>query len=157
MEGATRVAIGMTESEVSRALGDEPSQRKGTDVAWRLEQGAHPGVAVGSFIDGHMTGITFTANLDTPAPLRIEKAAADALNTTDITQRSVDGRLTLAEIEAAVGARGRRLDWTLAMGQGRSTRSISHWVWEINPGGKVLIVSEEGGKASQPFVRTVNR
>jgi hypothetical protein len=153
VDGASQVAIGMTDSEVSGALHVEPIERKGIEVAWRLEKGEHPGVAVGRFIDGYLNSIQFTARLDSPSPPRIDKQTAGALTKYDVVTRAIAGNLTLAEVEASIGKHGRRAIWTLAQGQNRTTRSISTWVWEINPGGKVLIVPEEDGKASQPYIR----
>jgi hypothetical protein len=63
----------------------------------------------------------------------------------------------MTEVETAAGRRGRRASWALTMGQGNTTRTVSTWVWEVEPGGKLLIVSVEGGKASQPYVRTYVR
>ena len=130
-----------------------PAGRQNFDVAWQLEQRPHPGVAVGSFPNGYLTGIKFTARLDMPPPPRIDKSIADAVTKYDIVKRAIDGELTLREVEASAGVNGRLATWTLAMGQGRTTRSLSDWVWEINPGRKFLIVSEEDGRADRPYVR----
>jgi hypothetical protein len=153
VDGAGKVSIGMTESEVSGALGAEPIEHKGIDVAWRLDQRPHPGAAVGSFPDGHLSGIHFTARLDPPIAPRITKATADTLTKYDVVVKAIAGKLTLAEVEAMAGKPGRLAMWTLTIGQGLSRRTIDAWFWEIDPGGKVLIVTEEGGKASQPYVR----
>jgi hypothetical protein len=157
IEGAGAVAIGMTESEVSKALNAQSEARKGNEVAWRLDKRSHPGSASGSFVNGYLSGIQFTADLSAPAPPRIDKAAADALSNKETALRAISHKLTIAEVEAAAGGRGRRASWVLTMGQGNTIRSISIWVWEINPGGKLLIVSEERGEAGQPYVRSMGQ
>jgi hypothetical protein len=155
IEGANAVAIGMTEAEVSQALGAQPEVRKGNEVVWHLDNRTHPGYASGGFANGYLSGIEFKADLNSPAPPRIDKAAADALTNKEVALRAINKQLAIAEVMSTAGGRGRLASWVLTMGQGNSTRTISTWVWEINPGGKLLVVSEEGGKASQPDVRAM--
>jgi hypothetical protein len=112
---------------------------------------------VGSFPDGHLSGIQFTARLDPPIAPRITKATADSLTKYDVVVKAIAGKLTLAEVEGMAGKPGRWAAWTLTIGPGLSRRTISNWFWEIDPGGKVLIVTEEGGKAGQPYVRELRR
>jgi hypothetical protein len=155
IEGASTVAIGMSEAEVSRALRAEPELRKGNEVVWRLDKRAHPGFASAGFVNGYLSGVEFTASLESPPWPRIDKATADALTNNEVALRAIDNKLTIAEVLHAAGVRGRRAVWVLTMGQGNTTRTISTWAWEIDPGGKFLFVSEEAGKASQPYVRTM--
>ncbi|MGZ8851679.1 MAG: hypothetical protein ACXW3E_15305, partial [Thermoanaerobaculia bacterium] len=53
------------------------------------------------------------------------------------------------------GSRGLRARWTLADVPGGAPLVVSTWVWEVEPGGRLLIVEDVNGLAGQPIVRTM--
>jgi hypothetical protein len=157
--GAGRVRLGMTEGEVTAALGKKPSRRQDpmsrdapTDVAWDGLPGPAPGAALGRFVEGGLVRIEY-APADAPLP-RVDRAAAHSLTqSAALVQRAVARELRLAEVEAVTAAPGTRRTWTLSRGAGGRTRVSSRWLWEVEPGGEALIVEEDDGFAGQPIIR----
>ena len=161
VSGAGNVRLGMTEDEVTSALGVKPARRLDamssdgiTEVAWDNIGGTHPGAAVGRFIGGKLTQIDF-ATAKTAMP-RISSDVASSLERAEIVQRAVAHTLRLEDIEAVTGSRGLRARWTLIeLSNHPNVRSV--WAWEVEPGGKALVVEEENGLAGQPVVRDLTR
>ena len=155
LTGAGGVHLGMSESEVSDAF-DAKARRlrerlRGVplDVVWESIGGPHPGAAIGMFVDDRLVRIEFVPRR--PDLPRISQAAADTLLTAEIVQRSVDRTLRMTDIEAAVGP-GYRATWFID-GRGGPTRVGSQWLWEVEPGGKALIVLVVGDDVDQPVIR----
>jgi hypothetical protein len=59
----------------------------------------------------------------------------------------------MADIEAVVRVPGCRASWTIMSGSGSPTRVSSQWLWEVDPGDRVLFVREDDGTAGQPVIR----
>jgi hypothetical protein len=155
VSGAGRVRLGMTESEVTKALGRKPSRRKdgeGTaDVAWDDLPGPRPGHALGNFRDDRLYGIEFAPAAQVYP--RLDYATAETVTQADYVRRSVDRTLLMADIEAVTGVPGYRASWTVMSGFGSPTRVRSRWLWEVDPGDRVLYVDELDGLAGQPVIR----
>jgi hypothetical protein len=155
VSGAGAVRLGMSESEVTEALGKKPSRRQDrgdtADVAWDDLKGPRPGAALGSFREGRLLRIEFAPAM--PVLPRVDYATADSLTRADIVRGSVDRTLRIADIEAVTRVPGYRATWAIASGFGVKTTVTSRWLWEIEPGGKVLFVDEEDGYAGQPVIR----
>jgi hypothetical protein len=158
--GAGAVELGMTESEVSAALGKKPTRRQDAtspgapaEMAWDNLEGARPGFAAGQFHEGRLARIEF-APAKRALP-RVDQAAVDSLTTADVVRRSVARTLRMADIEAVTRVPGFRATLAIASGFGVKTTVYSRWFWEIEPGGKVLYVDDEDGFAGQPVVRSM--
>jgi hypothetical protein len=156
--GAGAVRLGMTESEVTSALGKEPSRRDdaqspgaSTDVAWDDLQGPRPGAALGRFQDGRLFSIEFAPSAQL-YPL-LDHATAASVTRADYVRRSVARTLRMADIEAVTGVPGYRASWTITSGFGTPTRVKSRWMWDVDPGDRVLYVEEIDGLAGQPVIR----
>ncbi len=171
MAGTGAVKLGMSEDEVGRALGGAPERRKEAEqtveAVWRLE-GAVPGSAVARFVGGPLVWIEFSAaRPDVPPLPRVTRAAAEALSNGALARKAIqhvlrasDPALTMDDVLAAAGGTGRRVVWRLfrseAEGAPESAAS-SVWAWEVEPGGKVLLVDETSGEARQPTIRDLPR
>jgi hypothetical protein len=169
--GTGAVKLGMSEDEVGRALGGAPERRKEAEqtveAVWRLE-GAVPGSAVARFVGGPLVWIEFSAaRPDVPPLPRVTRAAAEALSNGALARKAIqhvlrasDPALTMDDVLAAAGGTGRRVVWRLfrseAEGAPESAAS-SVWAWEVEPGGKVLLVDETSGEARQPTIRDLPR
>ena len=155
VSGAGTVRLGMTESEVTEALGRKPSRRKDgedtADVAWDDLPGPRPGYALGNFRDDTLYSIEFAPAAQVYP--RLDYATASAVTRADYVRRSVDRTLRMADIEAVTRAPGYRASWTVMTGFGTPTRVRSRWFWEVDPGDKVLYVEELDGLAGQPVIR----
>jgi hypothetical protein len=158
VSGAGEVRLGMTESEVTDALGSKPSRRDdanspgaSTDVAWDALEGPRPGAALGRFVEGRLFSIQFAPRA--PVLPRLDHATADSVTGADYVRRSVARTLTMADIEAVVRVPGCRASWTIMSGSGSPTRVSSQWLWEVDPGDRVLFVREDDGTAGQPVIR----
>jgi hypothetical protein len=159
LAGAGDVHLGMSEKEVSQALGSSPTRRedppsKGVpvNIVWdSVGGGAQPGGALGIFEDDRLIRIEFVgANLVFP---QIERATAQTVLTGAYAQRSYARTLRIADIEAAVGSPGVRVTWIID-GRAGPTAIASRWMWEVVPGdNEVLDVEEDGGTAGQPVIR----
>lgn len=156
--GAGAVRLGMTEGEVTEALGRKPSRRDdamspgaSTDVAWDDLQGPRPGAALGRFRDDRLYSIEF-APASPPMP-RLDFATANSVTQADYVRRSVARTLRLADIEAVTRTPGCRASWAIMSGFGRPTSVMSRWVWEVEPGDRYLLVEELDGLADQPVIR----
>jgi hypothetical protein len=158
VSGAGAVRLGRTESEVTGALGRNPSRRNdaqspgaSTDVAWDHLPGPRPGAALGRFRDGRLLSIEFApAAQDYP---RLDYATADAVTQADYVRRAVARTLRMADIEAVTRVPGYRATWAIMSGFGSPTRVTSRWMWEVDPGDRVLYVEEVDGLAGQPVIR----
>jgi hypothetical protein len=162
VSGAGGVRLTMTEAEVSAALGVRPARREDatsqdgvTKVAWDNIGGAHPGAALGDFVAGKLFRIEF-ATASTAMP-RISRDAAQALERADVVRRSVARTLRMEDIEAVTGSRGLRARWIFGLRPPDRANVMSIWTWEVEPGGRVLVVDEENGLAGQPVVRDLKR
>jgi hypothetical protein len=159
VSGAGTVRLGMTESEVTRALGSKPSRRKDgedtADVAWDDLQGPRPGYALGNFRDDTLYSIEFAPAAQVYP--RLDYAAASAVTQPDYVRRSVARTLRMADIEAVTRVPGSRASWTIMSGFGSPTRVQSRWLWEVDPGDRVLLVDELDGLAHQPVIRAKRR
>jgi hypothetical protein len=160
--GAGAVRLGMTESEVSEALGKKPSRRDdalspgaSTDVAWDDLQGPRPGAALGRFRDDRLYSIEFAPA--SPVPPRLDSATANSVTKADYVRRSVARTLRMADIEAVTRVPGYRASWTIMSGFGSPTRVKSRWLWEVDPGDRFLVVDELDGLAHQPVIRAKRR
>lgn len=155
VSGAGTVRLGMTESEVTKALGRKASRRKDggdtADVAWDDLPGPRPGHALGNFRDDRLYSIEF-APVEQVYP-RLDYATAAAVTQPDYVRRSVAGTLRMADIEAVTRVPGYRASWTVMSGFGSPTRVRSRWFWEVDPGNRVLYVEELDGLADQPVIR----
>jgi hypothetical protein len=158
VSGAGVVRLGMTESEVTKALGRRPSRRQdgqspgaSTDVAWDDLPGPRPGAALGRFVDDRLISIEFAPTA--PVLPRLDYATADSVTQADYVRRSVARTLRMADIEAVTRVAGYRASWTIMSGFGSPTRVRSRWVWEVEPGNRVLYVEELDGLADQPVIR----
>jgi hypothetical protein len=157
--GAGNVQLGMTESQVSDALGEKPTRREDamspgatTDVAWDDLKGARPGAALGRFRDGRLISIEFASTF--PVLPRIDRGAADAVTTPDFVRASVARTLQMTDIEAVTRTRGHRMSWSVMRGADGRTMVLSRWIWEVEPGGEALLVVEYDGLAGQPNIRS---
>jgi hypothetical protein len=152
---AGTVRLGMTESEVTDALGMKPSRRKDggdeADVAWDNLQGPRPGHALGHFREDRLYAIEFAPAAQVYP--RLDYATASAVTQADYVRRSVARTLTMADIEAVTVVPGYRASWTVMSGFGSPTRVRSRWFWEVDPGNRVLYVEELDGLAGQPVIR----
>ena len=155
VSGAGTVRLGMTESEVTSALGSKPSRRKDggdtADVAWDDLQGPRPGYALGNFRDDTLYSIEFAPAAQVYP--RLDYATAEAVTQADYVRRSVARTLRMADIEAVTRVPGFRASWTVMSGFGTPTRVRSRWFWDIDPGNKMLYVDELDGLAGQPVIR----
>jgi hypothetical protein len=158
VSGAGAVRLGMTESEVTEALGKKPSRRDDaqspgatTDVAWDALEGPRPGAALGRFRDDRLLSIEFAPAAQVYP--RLDYATADSVTQADFVRRSVARTLRMADIEAVTLVPGYRASWTVMTGFGTPTRVSSRWMWEVDPGDKVLYVAELDGLAGQPVIR----
>jgi hypothetical protein len=155
VSGAGTVRLGMTESEVTSALGKKPSRRKDggdtADVAWDDLPGPRPGHALGHFRDDRLYSIEFAPAAQ--AYPRLDYATASAVTQPDYVRRSVARTLLVADIEAVTRVPGYRASWTVMSGFGSPTRVSSRWLWEVDPGNRVLYVDELDGLAGQPVIR----
>jgi hypothetical protein len=152
---AGTVRLGMTESEVTRALGSKPSRRKDggntADVAWDDVPGPRPGHALGNFRDDKLYAIEFAPAAQVYP--RLDIATADAVTQAEYVRRSVARTLTMADIEAVTRVPGYRASWTVMSGFGTPTSVRSRWFWDVDPGNRVLYVDELDGLAGQPVIR----
>lgn len=155
--GAGRPRLGMTEKQVSDALGtptrrqDPASPGDSTDVVWDHLEGPHPGAALGRFQDGQLIYIEFaTTAIALP---HVDRAAATSLTEAEIVQRSVAKELRMRNIEAVTRSPGQRMAWTIGRDNGNRASVTSRWAWEIDPGGDYLIVRERDGFVEQPIIR----
>jgi hypothetical protein len=162
VSGAGGVRLAMTEDEVSAALGARPSRRSDAtsrdevaDVAWDNIGGAHPGAALGHFRAGKLYAIEF-ATASTVMP-RISADVARSLESGDVVRRSVARTLRIEDIEAATGSRGLRARWIFNHRPPDRASVMSVWAWEVEPGGRALVVEDENGLAGQPVVRDLKR
>ena len=158
VSGAGAVRLGMTESEVTEALGKKPSRRDDaqspgatTDVAWDGLEGPRPGAALGRFRDDRLLSIEFAPAAQVYP--RLDYATADSVTQADFVRRSVARTLRMADIEAVTLVPGYRASWTVMTGFGSPTRVSSRWMWEVDPGDRVLYVEELDGLAGQPVIR----
>jgi len=158
VSGAGAVRLGMTESEVTEALGSKPSRRQdakspgaSTDVAWDGLQGPRPGAALGRFVENRLVSIEFAPTA--PVLPRLDYATAHSVTGADYVRRSVARTLRMADIEAVTRVPGYRASWTIMSGFGSPTRVSSRWMWEVDPGDRVLYVPELDGVAGQPVIR----
>jgi hypothetical protein len=155
VSGAGTVRLGMSESEVTSALGRKPSRRKDggdtADVAWDDLPGPRPGHALGHFRDDKLYAIEFAPAAQVYP--RLDYATAHAVTQSDYVRRSVARTLTMADIEAVTRVPGYRASWTVMSGFGSPTRVSSRWFWEVDPGNRVLYVDELDGLAGQPVIR----
>lgn len=155
VSGAGTVRLGMTESEVTRALGRKPSRRKDgedtADVAWDDLPGPQPGHALGNFRNDTLYSIEFAPAAQVYP--RLDYATANAVTQPDYVRRSVARTLLMADIEAVTGVPGYRASWTVMTGFGTPTRVRSRWFWDVDPGNRVLYVDELDGTAGQPVIR----
>ncbi|MFI5007998.1 MAG: hypothetical protein ACHQKZ_11185 [Solirubrobacterales bacterium] len=158
VSGAGAVRLGMTESEVTEALGKKPSRRDdaqspgaSTDLAWDKLEGPRPGAALGRFSDGRLQSIEFAPAAQ--AYPRLDYATAASVTQADYVRRSVARTLRVADIEAVTLVPGYRASWTVMTGFGSPTRVSSRWMWEVDPGDRVLYVEELDGLAGQPVIR----
>ena len=162
VSGAGGIRLAMTEDEVSAALGVRPARRRDaisqddvTEVAWDNIGGAHPGAAVGRFIVGKLIQIELaTASSTMP---RIGSAVARSLESADVVRRSVARTLRIDDVEAATGSRGLRARWIISHRPPDRANVMSIWAWEVEPGGRALVVEEENGLAGQPVVRDLKK
>jgi len=162
VSGAGNVRLVMTEDEVSSALDVKPTRRRDasssdgvTEVAWDNISGPHPGAAVGRFTAGKLTQIEFaTASMAMP---RISRDVARSLESADVVRRSVEHTLRLEDIQATTGSHGLRARWIFTHRPPDRAGVMSLWVWEVEPGGRALVVEEENGLAGQPVVRDLRR
>lgn len=162
--GTGVVKLGMTEEQVAGALGSLPERRreKGreTEAAYRIA-GAVPGTASAFFLGGPLMSIEFSlARLDDPPLPRVSKATAESLSLGPLALKAIHNELRMNDVVKAAGMAGRRVSWKLyrtfdAGKPGAGTRTT--WLWEVEPGGKVLIVVESNGQLEQPFVRDLKR
>ena len=162
VSGAGGVRLAMTEDEVSSALAVKPARRRDamssdgmTEVAWDNIGGPHPGAAVGRFVAGKLTQIEF-ATATTAMP-RISRDVARSLESADVVRRSVARTLRLEDVEAATGSHGLRARWIFTHRPPDRADVMSMWLWEVEPGGRALVVEEENGLAGQPVVRDLRR
>ncbi len=160
VSAAGAVQLGMTEAEVSAALGRNPTRRQDppspdapADASWEGLEGARPGAAAGLFREGRLLRIEFAPA--TPALPRLGRAAAESVTRTDFVRRSVARTLRMADIEAVTRVPGYRATWAIASGFGSRTTVSSRWLWAIEPGEKVLYVEEHDGAAGQPVIRSM--
>jgi hypothetical protein len=160
VSGAGAVRLGMTEGEISAALGKNPTRRRDppspdapAEASWEGLEGARPGAAAGLFREGRLLRIEFAPA--TPALPRLDRAAAESVTRPDFVRRSVARTLRMADIEAVTRRPGYRATWAIASGFGSRTTVSSRWLWEIEPGGKVLYVEEHDGAAGQPVIRSM--
>jgi hypothetical protein len=155
VSGAGTVRLGMTESEVTSALGRKPSRRKDgedtADVAWDDLPGPRPGHALGHFRADRLYSIEFAPAAQVYP--RLDYATASAVTQPDYVRRSVARTLRMADIEAVTRVPGYRGSWTVTSGFGSPTRVRSRWFWEVDPGNRVLYVQELDGLAGQPVIR----
>jgi hypothetical protein len=156
--GAGGIRLAMSEEEVTDALGTKPARRREalsqdgiTEVAWDNIDGPHPGHAAGGFVAGKLIWITF-ATASTSLP-RVGRDAASSLLTGAVAQRSVARTLRLEDVEAVTGSRGLRARWTFTHRPPDRADIASVWVWEVEPGGRMLSVEERDGLAGQPVER----
>jgi hypothetical protein len=152
--GAGAVHLGMTEAEVTKALGKKPSRRDdgaGTDVAWDDLKGPRPGAALGRFRDDRLYSIEFAPAAQVYR--RLDYATADSVTQPDYVRRSVARTLRMADIESVTRVPGYRASWAIMSGFGTPTRVQSKWMWEVDPGDRILYVTELDGFAGQPVIR----
>lgn len=153
--GGGKVRLGMTESEVTTALGSTPSRRQDNgefaDVAWDTLKGPRPGAAVGKFRGDRMYRIEFAPAAQVYP--RLDYATADSVTRAEYVRRSVDRTLRMADIESVTGVPGYRASWAIASGFGIPTTVTSRWVWDVDPGNRFLLVEETDGLADQPIIR----
>jgi hypothetical protein len=162
VSGAGGVRLAMTEDEVSGALGARPLRRsdatsrgEAVDVAWDNIGGAHPGAALGHFVAGKLFAIEFaTASKAMP---RISADVARSLESGDVVRRSVARTLRIEDVERATGSRGLRVRWIISHRPPDRANVMSVWAWEVEPGGRALVVKDENGLAGQPIVRDFRR
>jgi hypothetical protein len=153
--GAGAVHLGMTEDEVSAALGARPTQRRNDTAGWEHIGGERPGSALGQFVDGRLKRIEYAPS-PWPSLPPVSRAAADSLLTGEYARRSYERTLGMSDIEAVTGGPGYRASWIID-GRAGPTVVASRWIWEVEPG-KILYVSEEPGRrAGQPVIRDVPR
>jgi hypothetical protein len=151
VSGAGSVHLGMTEEEVSDALGTKPTQRRDDDVGWEGIAGQRPGSALGQFADGRLRRIEYAPSPWPELP-RVSRATVGPLLTGEYARRSYERTLRMSDIEAVTGTPGYRSSWYI---DGRTGPTVvgSRWIWEVEPG-KVLYVEEApGGLAGQPVIR----
>jgi hypothetical protein len=155
VSGAGAVRLGMTESEVTSALGRKPGRRhdegKDADVAWDDLKGPRPGYALGKFRADRLYSIEFAPAAQVYP--RLDHATADSVTQADYVRRSVARTLRMADIEAVTRVPGYRASWTVMSGFGAPTRVRSRWLWEVDPGDSVLVVDELDALAEQPVIR----
>ncbi len=160
VEGTGAVKLGMTEEEVVRALGTRPERRKENErlveLGFRLA-GAVPGVAYASFVGGPMNQIEFAlARVDQPPLPRVSKEAAQSLTQGALAHKAIDHNLEMSDVLEATGKPGRLATWKLLRrfdGGNPRTATSTTWFWEVEPGGKALIVIETDGKLDAPITR----
>ena len=162
VSNAGRVRLGMTEKEVNEALGKGATRREeaqspgaAAHVAWDDIGGENPGAALGTFLHGKLVRIEF-ATAKTAMP-HVSREAASSLQSAETVRRSVARTLRMSDVEAVTGSRGLRARWSIGENPGGDPHISSKWVWEVEPGGELLIVDEEDGFAGQPVTRKWNR
>ena len=160
MSGAGAVRLGMTEAEVTKALGKNPSRRDdaqspgaSTDVAWDELNGPRPGAALGRFRDDRLYSIEFApAEQDVSAPrLRHREMPSRGPSMFVDPSRGRCAWRTSRRSRAcpATARRGRIMG-----GFGSATRVKSKWIWEVDSGDRILYVTELDGVAGQPVIRS---
>jgi hypothetical protein len=156
--GAGAVRLGMTESEVTEALGKKPSRRDeaqssgaSTGLAWDDLEGPRPGFALGRFRDDRLYSIEFAPAAQVYP--RLDYATASSVTQPDYVRRSVARTLRIADIEAVTRVPGYRASWAVMTGFGTPTRVMSRFMWEVDPGDRLLYVEELDGLAGQPVIR----
>jgi hypothetical protein len=153
--GGGRVRLGMTESQVTTALGSTPSRRQDNgefaDVAWDALKGPRPGAALGKFRGDRMYRIEFAPAAQVYP--RLDYATADSVTRAEYVRRSVDRTLRMEDIESVTGVPGYRASWAVASGFGVPTTVMSRWVWDVEPGNRFLLVEETDGLVGQPIIR----
>ena len=155
VSGAGKVRLGMSEREVTTALGSTPSRRQDNgefaDVAWDALKGPRPGAALGKFRGDRMYRIEFAPAAQVYP--RLDYATADSVTRAEFVRRSVDRTLRMADIESVTGVPGYRASWAVASGFGVPTTVMSRWVWDVEPGNRFLLVEETDGLVDQPIIR----
>jgi hypothetical protein len=126
-----------------------------TEVAWDNIAGPHPGAALGRFAAGRLSQIEFATA--TAAMPRISPEVARSLESADVVRRSVARTLRLEDVEAATGSHGLRARWIFTHRPPNRADVMSMWLWEVEPGGRALVVEVENGLAGQPVVRDLRR
>ena len=159
VSGAGRLRIGMAQKEAMDALG-EPSRQenipweKVTQLFWENLRGAHPGRVTAGFRDGKLVHLELVP-ANRPLP-RVDAAAAASLERAEVVQKAVSKQLRMPEIEGVTGKRGGQVRLSVVRGYLDQPDRIvvaRTWSWEVEPGGRALLVEERDDLAGQPITR----